>query len=162
MKENQTFLKPTSRLSSPPSMDGTLRTWFSSDSELPSVVTDLPDSASLMTTNSTWWSTSQTSDWESWPSCQKETQKEKPRNNLKEKLKNPEASKRERSSPPEKYKPRPTSEKLRKITSRNLSDPSVYSIHYLHINFFYFLYFFISSPNFNKLIPQKIIYNKDL
>ncbi len=133
MRENPMFPKLTSKLSSPTSTAGMPRPSSSTASEQLSVVTDLLDSAFLMTTNNTWSSTNQTSDWESWPSYQKETPKEKLRNNLKEKLKNPEVPKRLKSLPPEKYKPKPTSEEPRKNTLKNLSHDSVYSTHYFYI-----------------------------
>ena len=121
MKENPTSPELISELSSPPSTDGTPRTSSSTDSEPLSVVTDQQDSALPTTTNNTWSSTSQTSDWDNWPSSPREIPRENPRNNLKEKLKNPEVPRRLKSLPPEKSKPRPTSEKPRKNTSRKSS-----------------------------------------
>lgn len=106
------------------------------DSELLSVVTDLQDSALLMIANNTWLSTNQTSDWEVSASYQKETQKEKLRKNLKEKLKNQEVLKREKFLPQEKYKPELTSEELKKTSSENLSHDSVYRPITLHFIFY--------------------------
>ena len=140
MKENQTSLKLISEFSSPTNTDGIPRISSSTDSELLSEVTDPLDSASLMTTNNTWSSTNQTSDWDNWPFSPREIQREKPRNNLKEKLKKPEVPKRLKSLPPEKSKPRPTLEEPRKSTSRKSSLDFVYSIHtfafYISINFY--------------------------
>lgn len=103
-----------------PNMDGILKISFFSDSELLLVVTDQLDSVWLMTTNNIWSSMNQTSDWENWQFYQKETPRESLRNNWKEKLKNPEALKREKFWPLEKLKLKVMLEKLKKNISKNL------------------------------------------
>jgi len=139
-KENQTYLKLILKLSSPLNMDGTPKTSFFSDSELLSVVTDQLDSVWLMTTNNIWSSTSQTSDWENWLFYQREIQRESLRNNWKEKSKNPEALKREKSWPLVKSKLKVMSEELKKniLKSSSPEDYSsdVYSILTFWLSFF--------------------------
>ena len=129
-KVNQTYPKLILRLSFPPSTDGMSKTSFYSDSELLSVVTDLLVSVLLMTTNNTWSSMSQTSDWENWPFYQREIQRERVRNNSKEKSKNQEVLKREKSLPLEKSKLKVMSEEPRKNILKNLSleQSDVYSL----------------------------------
>jgi len=133
MKENPTYHKLILKLWSQLNMDGISKISFFSDSELLSVVTDQPVSVWLMTTNNISSSMNQTSDWESWLFYQREILRENLRNNSKEKLRNPEVLKREKSSPPEKYKLKVMSEELKNNTSRNSSLDFVYLNHYLLI-----------------------------
>ena len=129
MKENPTYHKLISKLWSQPNMDGMLKISFFLDSELLSVVTDQQASVWLMITNNILLNMNQTSDWENWQFYQREILRENLRNSSKEKSRNPEVLKREKSLPPEKYKLKVMSEKPKNNTSRNLSLDFVYLIH---------------------------------
>lgn len=121
-KVNQTYHKLILKSLSPPNTDGILKTSFYTDSELLSVVTDRLVSVWLMTINNILSSMNQTSDWENWPFYQKETLKEKLKNNWKEKLRNLEVLKREKFLLPERNKLKVMLKKLNKNILRNLFD----------------------------------------